>query len=154
MTSESHIASIDYRATIVVRSFICECDVALEQYRMYVPMYATYVCHNVITIIPSASTLLRHTLFNSPKAVFAHHIVMIVDLKILLYLVNMCSGVYLSWIPFNNQLLIDLWRCILNNLHILINYHKSIICAHKKVTLFMIHTKLNKTLYILVTMQC
>ena len=33
MTSESHIASIDYRATIVVRSFICECDVALEQYR-------------------------------------------------------------------------------------------------------------------------
>ena len=32
MTSESHTASIDYRATIVVRSFICECDVALEQY--------------------------------------------------------------------------------------------------------------------------
>ena len=32
MTSESHIASIGYRATIVVRSFICECDVALEWY--------------------------------------------------------------------------------------------------------------------------
>ena len=35
MTSESHIASIEYRATIVVRSFICECDVALEQYRIH-----------------------------------------------------------------------------------------------------------------------
>ena len=40
MTSESHIASIDYRATIVVRSFICECDVALERYRSY-----TYKCY-------------------------------------------------------------------------------------------------------------
>ena len=39
MTSESHIASIDYRATIVVRSFICECDVALEQYRMCAAAY-------------------------------------------------------------------------------------------------------------------
>ena len=33
MTNESHITSIDYRATIVIRSLICECDVALERYR-------------------------------------------------------------------------------------------------------------------------
>ena len=34
MTSESHIVSIDYRATIVVRSFIRECNVALERYHI------------------------------------------------------------------------------------------------------------------------
>ena len=34
MTSESHISSIDYQATIFVRSFICECDVVLERYRI------------------------------------------------------------------------------------------------------------------------
>ena len=43
MTSESHIASIDYRATIVVRSFICECDVALEQYRRLVKYITSLV---------------------------------------------------------------------------------------------------------------
>ena len=41
MTSESHIASIDYRATIVVQSFICECDVALERYRKYITIQNT-----------------------------------------------------------------------------------------------------------------
>ena len=35
MISESHTASIDYRATVVVQSFICECDVALEHYRSW-----------------------------------------------------------------------------------------------------------------------
>ena len=45
MTSESHIASIDYRATIVVRSFICECDVALEQYRRLQFVKAGIVFH-------------------------------------------------------------------------------------------------------------
>ena len=35
MTSKSHIASIEYQAMIVVRSFIRECNVALEQYRTY-----------------------------------------------------------------------------------------------------------------------
>ena len=34
MTSESHTASIEYRGKIVVRSFIRECDVALEWYRI------------------------------------------------------------------------------------------------------------------------
>ena len=32
MTNKSYIASIDYRATIVVRSLIRKCDVALERY--------------------------------------------------------------------------------------------------------------------------
>ena len=45
MTSESHVASIDYRATIVIRSFICECDVALERYRSKEEFaYCMYVC--------------------------------------------------------------------------------------------------------------
>ena len=43
MTSESHTASIDYRATIVVRSFICECDVALEQYRRLIKLFTQFI---------------------------------------------------------------------------------------------------------------
>ena len=43
MTSESHTASIDYRATIVVRSLICECDVVLEQYRTLIVYTASFI---------------------------------------------------------------------------------------------------------------
>ena len=51
MTSESHIASIDYRATIVVRSFICECDVALERYRTSNFLWLLIIFEVIINII-------------------------------------------------------------------------------------------------------
>ena len=49
MTSESHIASIEYRGTIVVRSFIRECDVSLERYRtVYTKKHSEVV--DIITV--------------------------------------------------------------------------------------------------------